>query len=836
LDGIQAPSLEGVLPDTPPWTAWDIAGKINQPGLDAIARATLRVANEAGAVTMRSLLGITGTGLYVAGAMDSDLPDSWQAGLKGVGIFLAAGALGGPALRRTLAKPGRLRNMMLLNSPTALMDGSLLASVRQAESTLAQGGMQRQQIVKEVQGLFRREVWDNQGFGAYILDEGVAAPEWGLLTSTEQQAMLGIRALWRTMGEQGQQHGFLRELQEEYFHRIWPRGSQQYVSGMGAGRTGAGGIAEHQAFPSLRAAEAYAKEKGIAGPSRNMAVALGHYFDRWYQAMAMTNLIRTAERLGALKPAEALEGSVSLGSQIVKLPEGWRPLTGVPSLRGQVAPEALAQVIENLAGANRWQGGVFKALDAGKGVLMRFIMMWPWEHGLNVTRAGLASLGTAAINPAAFRRAAKAIRDNLPGAQEAVNHGVMLGGRPDLLDARTLMGTFDNVIAKAANVPGGGVIAPTIRAIVQSGDRLFEMSEHALWRTWVPTTQLMTFQREMIQFTKRTGGQFGPKTAQYEEAARRAATLANTVVGMIPRTLKDARMQQTLSLVLFSPDWTKTRAALWGRAAGEVGAMASGELKWGEARYAQIKTRQALLGVAFATAMGYLWTGRWPVFNPRGQKFYVPTGITDDRGNEVGIDLLGYWQDDIKAAGNPIQFLYDRSNPLIRLTTGIVQQRTGFGQAIGPQEMAGEITKAVGPLGEVVNLGLQKAAGADLSPADQLRSVSGLLATGNVARIPSALEATIAKLADRTLREARVPVNQDRLYDLSRLIRSNYLEGRSALSGEALYYLASQRRLTQRQNPGVWLFKSVRDWMVEQFRKEAIEQPLEAPAPAPVPQ
>jgi hypothetical protein len=233
--------------------------------------------------------------------------------------------------------------------------------------------------------------------------------------------------------------------------------------------------------------------------------------------------------------------------------------------------------------------------------------------------------------------------------------------------------------------------------------------------------------------------------------------------------------------------------AITAHAAGDLTKIAAGELNPRDATYLKYKLRSVLLGVATTYAISKLWSGKDPKFNPNSSKFYARTGIRDAKGHEQGLDMIGWWQDDVKLFSDPFSFFRDRQNPMIRTGQAVVTGRDQFGQEIVGMDRLENILQSFGPASDVAHAGAGLMKGSD-RPSDLLRGASGLLAVGNVANLPKPMDAAISKMATKILRVNGLPQNDDRVWELSRLLRQNFAMSGSLYGGNLTTWIAYQRR------------------------------------------
>jgi hypothetical protein len=132
-------------------------------------------------------------------------------------------------------------------------------------------------------------------------------------------------------------------------------------------------------------------------------------------------------------------------------------------------------------------------------------------------------------------------------------------------------------------------------------------------------------------------------------------------------------------------------------------------------------------------------------------------------------------------------------------------------QSAGPPS---ELAELLLRLGKSVPGGAPKISGGELA-----QRISGVLATGNVSALPRPMDATIGKMAKKLLRGAGVPTNEYMVFELSRLLRANILNGQDLIDNRVISYLSYRRRTHAIHDPiaqtSEWLWQESRRVMAD---------------------
>ena len=776
-----------------PQDGFEIAVKLTDDQIEQLARGVAGVEEplvrgggmgRAGIIGARTLLTITGSGLEAISYNDN-ISDSEKTGLRAVGGFLIAAGLS-PVVAEWAQKTTFTRKLIQLYNPAWLLShAGSKEGLRQYVETMTYAralGSTHARMIRDTFG-----TPEAQRALMYVLDEGKSAPEWHMLSPVQQNAATAIHQLNLRLGMLLKANGILDEYVENYVRHLLPPESFQRWRTTGF-RTlpTSGGFTKPRHILALRDLETWAAQQGVAGPIMDPALVQGFHLVEAYKAVGNSRVRQLFEQLGMIADAPK--------SAYTAIPPDWRQVR-IAGMGTKMAPNDIAQALENMANPATGDAGWINAADTLKSYWMRGIMFWWWEHGLNVLR----SLPAVAMNPVGYADSWRAVRANDPGLVEAAKHGLNLFSRPDY-GARASE-AFEQTMQKL------GAKSPTLAKLGRMGGSLMEKQDRFLWDQIVPSLQYFAYSKEMANWADKTGGKFLPKSPEYIAAARRAADYANIVAGKMPQELIDPTLARRMRLLLFSPQWTMSRIALTAHAAGELSEIAAGRLDPSQAMYLPFKMRQLAWGIALTYAGSKLLSGKEPEFNPNTSKFYMRTGLRGANGREVGVDLLGWWQQDLQQFSHPMDYLGSKLNPVLKIAGETISGRDYLGREMTTGQKITNIFRSFGPPSELTDYAVRELQGAFPGGApgptagERLQRISGILATGNVASLPRPLDVTIGKLAGKLLSGQHLPVTSDNIFELSRLLRSNILAGNSIIDGRVITYLAYKRRSYQTREP-----------------------------------
>lgn len=783
----------------PKLTAWQMAAHMTDEQLGRWAK----LMDERGAASQAVLarLSLAGVGgFFEVAARADELPIIGTVGpgerkaMHTVGRFLMFAA-GASTFAGWMRNRQVVRRVLLAHNPTLAFTGSTKEAFQLYWEMMTSGKGTAKTQERMLRSIFADE--RSRRSAMFVLDEGAIAPEYAFLSAKQQVEAAEMHQYNLWLGRRLQDLGVIERHREDYVrHLLPPETFARWRQNPQAALPTGGAFTRRRRFASLRELEAWAQRENLAGPIMDPSVVQALHIREAHRAIGNVMLRKDLERLGLVwKP---VEGEV--------VPVGMREVKG---MRGKVAPDEVATAIENISAPRASEQEWINGLDTIKGWWMRSIMLWIWEHGLNALR----SVPGLTLNPVAgargLSRAHKAVMNADPVFIEGIRHGGNPFGRPDF-GARTAK-TFEGVMSKL------GEHAPTIVRLQKAGAHLVHLQDRGLWDHTIPTIWMFAYSTEMKRWSDvavrklvKGSNKYLPGSPEYRDAARRAAQFANNVVGKLPTEMQNPAVARAMRLTLFSPQWSLTRISLTAHAGGELGDVVAGKLPMHDAMYLRFKTRQLLALVGVTWAGSRLISGKDPEFNPNTNKFYMQTGLKTDTGRKLGVDLAGWWQDDIKFFNVPDQFLLARLNPSFRVVGETIEGRDFTGRRMTGMQRVENLIRSFGPPGETLELLARLQAGG-MRPAEAVQRISNVLATGNVSSLPRPLDVAISRYAKRLLQRVGIPANDSNVFDLSRLIRSNYLMGRDLLDDNVMRFVAYRRRSTKIRQPLDWFFHETKE-------------------------
>jgi hypothetical protein len=497
--------------------------------------------------------------------------------------------------------------------------------------------------------------------------------EMAMLTPKQQEIARSLRNYNDELGDVLVAIGAIDTKRKNYFTQIFPRDEQARVFRLMRQQKGRassrGPFSLDRTFDTLKSAEA-------AGfhPRKDAANVFAIHIQEANKAIFNHRLVSQMERLGlvARDPIEANWGQVAIGGNL---------------LTNKFAPPEVKAALEAIFS----QSPTRDAWDRVASLMLRSIMFWHWEHGLNVVRAGIA----ASTGPRSWIRAARALSNGDASVLKAAQDGLLVGARTDL--GRQALSAFESNLAKL------GEGAPLLKRLSAGAKDRLEKEQRLLWERIVPGVGLATYWREMNAFTRR----FPQATeAQITRAGHEAAKYANDVMGLVPKGMASAQVGANLRKMFFAPSWLRTRINLKLNAWGEMGDILEGKLDPRDARYLMYNVRMALIGGAVTVGLAQAFTRgeSMPVFNERTGKFYAPTGIRDPRtGRELGVDLIAWYQDDLRLVSDPVKFFAHKANPLLKaISENVLAGRDYTGRPLEGIERLENTIQALGPVGAIL--------------------------------------------------------------------------------------------------------------------------------------
>lgn len=781
IDPLEEIAAPGILPPStiaPVVDEMTVVGKMDDRTLEILAQEfnrTLR--DQAGGASARLLASIAGGGMELYSTQDNISPTA-RSVLRTAGAILLIGAFH-PQLTAWTKK--YLRSFLLHANPTSLFVNAGDKEVAQRfVETLTEG-----RALGHMHAADLRKAIDPKNYRAVMLlaDEAVpsTAPEWAQLNPLEQRTVMYLNKFNFQLGQMLKTQDAGASWIERYMRNQLPPETYERWKINGYKPQAPGTAKQH--IMSLREIEQWAKVQGVPEPNWNLPGVQSAHVESAHRLVGNVRMIKAFERLNTIQPIPR--------NALIPLPEGMVQLK-IPGYGNRMAPEAVARALQNLHEPTISHSNVLNAFDSLKSAWMRSIMMWFWEHGVNGLRAKLV----LAMNPVDGGAAWRAVANNDPILVHAAKFGLNLFDRPDY--APKIASVFERMINKL------GPAAPTLQAVRRAGAHLIERQDRMLWDQIIPSFQLFAWQNEMNKWGEQTAHKFLAGSPEYTAAARHASSFANTALGKMPLTFANPRMLQFMRLVLFSPQWTTSRLALTAHAGGELSEIIAGRVNPLHTAYLPLKMRQFAWMAGLTWAGSQLLSGQDPQFNPNTHKFYMKTGLKIN-GKDVGLDLAGWWQDDLRAVGAPLDFLYNRLNPVFKVGYETVSGRDYLGRSMTNIDRMTNLFNSLGPPAEAANLAARGAqqitGGPAISGGEILQRSLGVAAFGNVASLPRPIDAAMAKLANRLLRNTGVPVNSDNIFELSRLLRGNFMAGHDFVDNRVITYLSYRRRGAERREP-----------------------------------
>lgn len=743
-------------------TGMELASSMTDKQLERLPRTMLRIArNRGGFITARMLMGGTGGMISTVAATDEDMPLGLRGSLFTLGAFMMWSSLT-PRLAKLSKETQLTRNLIALHTPEKLMSSRVAGEFRKLQNAFTSSDLLARTHEVMMENMFKTS--SEKRALAFVLDEANAAPELAALNKQQQTEALALSQIYARIKLMMRQGMMAKgNYGESYVRSVLPLETYQRWKTHGFTTNPAG---QRVRITALRQLEQFATAQRLPGPLFDeMPRATARHLKEMYHVMGANNLGRTLE---ASKVVQDIPKSGLVHPN-------WRKINA-PGFGEKMAPAEVAQALENLNNPSASKYEVMNALDAVKGVFMRSIMLFPWEHGLNTLRAAIVAVSS----PRGFWRYYKEVKNLDPALLDTVRAGSNLFDRPDFGPAAHQ--SWQQLMSKIG--------MPKVGARF---DAVTYKWEKWLWDVWVPASQHFIFSTKMAEWSERTAGRFGKDTPEYLAAARKAADFANTTLGKTPGHLTSPDMARWMRLVMFSPKWTMTRMALISHAAGEVSDMMEGRLNFRDAWYTHMKLRQVAITAGLTYLISHALTGKDPEFSPNTTKFYARTGWRNLKGQEMGIDLTGWWQSDIKMFNHPFDFIAGRLNPMLNVGYETITSRDYLGRDMTTGQSIENIVNSLGPIGEIPQAIARLSAGS-LTPGSALQSISGLSATGNVATLPVPMDVALAKMAKKILIAQGLVASNDNIWQLSRIMRANVLYGQPIVDGQVINYLAYQRR------------------------------------------
>lgn len=782
-----APWSLGHEHDAPVMATWDILRKMGNGQLTkAVASAETAVKQTSpelrlyaglpfdkipASVLARIAFGTTGAAT-IAGT-DADDPSTTTHVARSLGYFLLAAAafptiskeLGKLNFVRAIARSLDSRFGLAAPARDAIDGGVNTINMWETAGTIMKRQIEQQFPDKQLRATVTSLLEDPQAD---------MRPEFHLLNEAQQKTISAIHIMNNELGGYLKDQGLIKELRQDYVRLMFPpEAAQKFFKDFAWGTLAPGGFVKERLFPTVTEAAEWAKKNGIAPPELDIGKLQDFHLREVGKAVAVQQIKSALTDVGLLQTVKSTAPD--------KIPDGWRQVQ-VAGIGNQVAPDDVAHAIEVFSQRNRLSKvGLVRGLESIRTSYMIAINLIGMAHAVNMVRAVLAE------DPLMknFGRSIAAIKQADPSLLEAASHGAMVMGRGDFehMIAGRAYDSFDSTLGKLGF--GGPVKG------------VYKWAERKVFDELVPAAVFMTYQNEVARLVKKDPSIVND-TARYNKELQKIAGFANAVGGQIPKYIQDPEVKTILGQLLFSPSWTRTRLALTMNAAREAGDLGQPN----NPMYLRYYMRKVALGIAATYAiqqgMNYVSGNKAEVqYNPHTQKVYAQSPYTDKNGRALGIDLLGWWQDDLKLFNDPLKLLYGKLSPQLRAIGEFVSGTNYLGQPVEGIDRVEQALQSFGtPVGwaETALRTAQDVANGGIRPETAVRGGMDALSVGSATSLPRSSEMAIDRLAKRLLSEQGLPSDDSRVFDLGRILKSNLTIGAPLIDGRVVDYLVYQRR------------------------------------------
>lgn len=626
---------------------------------------------------------------------------------------------------------------------------------------------------------------------AYVIAEGTAAPEWHML-SREQQIQAAAENAYNFAFAMPWK--VARNYLTDYVSIIFPKEVAHRFSDFwkanGAGR-----------FPSLREAVNWARQNNLAEPIKDGVFMQAKYTELMHKAMADVALKKTFTQMGLIAPVPKAGAA---------LPNGWREISGAGLAGRQMAPEDVANLMEVLGQEGSLSSNkLVNAIDRIKRTYLYHINLVAIDLIRNMT---LAASSVSLRHPMAWFDAMQKVVKLDPVIRDWSRHGLDVTGQIDF-------GPLETVIK---SIPQ---LNPTKNPFLK-GYRFFN---HIVLDIIQPGTILFAAELRKTQWLRKTGGKHLPGSPEYNAKMREIAEFANTVGGRLNQTFQHPSLKNAMKLAFFAPSWRQTRFNLFARAAGDLGDLKvfGGSKEFNEAWYLHAKMRQGMLFMGLTFGLSKMLGGEEPQFDVNNYRYYIRTGVFNEKGRELGIDFLGWYQDDLKLTSNPLEWLWAGANPVIKEGVEFFSGRDYNGNALTMGKRLEGLATGFGTTSAAASLiaqGVRAATGTeDISTSDLIKTGSDVLTIPNVKTLPTHAEVTLSRVAKRILEEQGIPADKDAIYDLMQTMRGAILRDRD-LGDAILPYIAYKKRQYSQGTPFLPLIDDMKD-VLEDMVNSDVEEP-----------
>jgi hypothetical protein len=448
-----------------------------------------------------------------------------------------------------------------------------------------------------------------------------------------------------------------------------------------------------------------------------------------------------------------------------------------------MAPEEVARAMEVLGGRGKLSDTDFlKKLDVLKSYWMVTLNIISLDHILNMFKAGLG-MGARSGN---FTHFFRMVKNANPIMLDWARYGLALEGRPDFAPA------MEGAIGQIQE----GALKKSVIG------RLWERQERVLFDELQPAVALMLAETEKLKWLRRGNQVHLPGSETYNSKMREIAGFANRGAGLMSKKLQDPQAAMALRMAFFAPTWRGTRLSISAHAAGDIVDVVSGAKGISDAMHLKFKLRQLAIGAALTYGLSKVMSGKAPEFKEDTYKYYIRTGMRDRKGRELGIDLLTWYQDDIKAFNDPLAWLWAGANPMLKASGQTLSGRDNFGRPMSIEERVLNFARSFGPpvtLPEAVaNTGASMLGGQAPNAGENIKAFGDALMLGNTSGLPRQYEIVLQRKSKQILEQVGIPTNADNIYELQQLMFAGIKSGQGAVNPLVIDYLARKRFTTKR--------------------------------------
>ena len=757
------------------------------------------------ALAARLGLGVAGLTLEEL-SMRTDDP-KYRAITRGVGGFLLWAALADQGWVRSISQKSSVFRTLAksMYGPAGLMEHQEEVFISGSNLFNTGAVMGKWTQLKLKKGLSENVL---KNIGVEFMEEVDVSkhPLWRTLTPQEKTLIMTERQGMQVLGQTLEGLGLIDAYRDGYVRHMLPPETfvrWQQMSPYAGNRPG---FTKSRVFPKISDLEAWTAQQGLKGPVRDLGVLQAAHYREVYKLISTNALLQTFKDMGAVR---------ELGDMTI-LPKGYRAIK-ISGHKPLVAEEGLAQSIEQFADRVGYTGTVAKAADVLRSTMMRWINLVSLDHMFNTGRGMLSS---GVYNPKWITHASQMINEGTI-LNEGARYGLVVHSRPDIVHAIS-----DEMEQALMKFGASAKTAKVINTIAQKNplsvgmNAIADWQERLLFDHMVPTLNTAIFLKEQHNWMKRTKFQYKPGDAVYEASMRRIATYANNVVGYMPEMLRGGKSAYFQRQVFFAPTWMQTRIQLTAHAGGDLGAVMRGEMKIGDAMYLKHQMRKYLLIGGITYVLSKALSGEDPEFSDRTYKLYARTGIRDANGRELGIDMAGWWLDDMKLFNNPWLFARHKASPLVSFADHMFSGRDAFGNTIVGGERLDDFSRSLGSAPAVINTLAKVAQSDDMSSADKLRAAGDISMLGNISTIPNGYDKVGRVVAEKLLRERGFPLNEDNLHAIASLVVLNMKNGKSILGNNVMTEMERIHGKYKKKSVPYWGSQIAAPWIAEHLGLE----------------